>query len=395
MPDRKLLILLLVVFIDLLGFGIIIPILPLLIERVGGNVFLVGVVIALFSLFQFLFSPILGRLSDKYGRKPILIISSFINSISYFLIFFSQSLLIILIARIIAGIGSASLSVAQAYIADSTSTHERTKKMGLLGASFSLGFIIGPFLGGITSEKFGIGAPFLIPSVLSLINTLLIFIILPESNKLLKKNIKIELFNLKVAREVMRPKNMSFLLILFFLINFVLALIIGVFPIFSQMRFSWSESQNGYYFALIGLGSFITQAYLINLLLKKINEVTMVKIGLVIFGIAVVLIGLAPFDWLVLIAGPFTSIGFSLLNVNTQSLISLESDADEQGIVLGVAQSFASLARVFGPLSGGAIASLNAGLPYIASGILTLLILIYSKNYLKLFIKKEKIQYIR
>ncbi|MBI2028347.1 MAG: MFS transporter [Candidatus Levybacteria bacterium] len=385
MLDRKLFILLLVVFIDLLGFGIVIPILPLLVERVGGNVFLVGVIIALFSLFQFLFSPILGRLSDKYGRKPVLIVSSFINAISYSLIFFSQALLIIFIARIVAGIGSASLSVAQAYIADSSTKHERTKRMGFLGASFSLGFIIGPLLGGVVSEKFGIGAPFLIPAILSLINTFLIFIILPESNKLLQKDIKIELFNYKVTREVLRPKNMSFLLILFFFINFVLALIIGVFPIFSQMRFGWTESQNGYYFGLIGLGSFITQAYLISLLLKKINEIQMIRLGLVIFGIAVISIGLTPFGWLALIAGPFTSMGFSLLNVNIQSLISLESDPDEQGIVLGVAQSFAALARVFGPLTGGAFASLNIALPYIISGFLSIFILLFGKNYLKLF----------
>ncbi len=389
MSDRKLLILLLVVFIDLLGFGIVIPILPLLIERVGGSVFLVGVVIALFSLFQFLFSAILGRLSDKYGRRPILILSSFINSMSYFLVFFSQTLLIIFIARIIAGIGSASISVATAYIADSSTLHQRTKRMGFLGAAFSLGFIVGPLLGGVVSEKFGIGAPFLIPALLSLINTLLIFVILPESNKSFQKDIKIEFFNIKVTREVLQPKNMSFLLALFFFVNFALSLIIGVFPIFSKERFGWSESQNGYYFSLIGIGSFITQAYLISLFLKKINETQMIKLGFVFFGSAVILLGFSPFGWLALIAGLFTSVGFSLLNVNVQSLISLESDPKEQGIVLGVAQSFASLARVFGPLLGGTLASLNITLPYIMSGLLAFFILLVGKSYLKLFKRRE------
>ena len=389
MSDRKLLILLLVVFIDLLGFGIVIPILPLLIERVGGSVFLVGVVIALFSLFQFLFSAILGRLSDKYGRRPILILSSFINSMSYFLVFFSQTLLIIFIARIIAGIGSASISVATAYIADSSTLHQRTKRMGFLGAAFSLGFIVGPLLGGVVSEKFGIGAPFLIPALLSLVNTLLIFVILPESNKSFQKDIKIEFFNIKVTREVLQPKNMSFLLAIFFFVNFALSLIIGVFPIFSKERFGWSESQNGYYFSLIGIGSFITQAYLISLFLKKINETQMIKLGFVFFGSAVILLGFSPFGWLALIAGLFTSVGFSLLNVNVQSLISLESDPKEQGIVLGVAQSFASLARVFGPLLGGTLASLNITLPYIMSGLLAFFILLVGKSYLKLFKRRE------
>ncbi len=385
MSDRKILILLFVVFIDLLGFGIVIPILPILIERIGGDVFLVGVAIALFSLFQFLFSPILGRLSDKYGRKPILILSSLVNAMSYLLIFFSQNLFIILIARIIAGIGSASISVAQAYIADTSSLHERTKRLGLLGAAFSLGFIVGPLLGGVVSAKFGIGAPFLMTALLSFINTILIFIILPESNKILQKHIKIEFFNIKVTREVLRPKNMSFLLFLFFFVNLALALIIGIFPIFSQQRFGWHEAENGYYFGLIGVGSLITQAYLINLFLKKINEAQMIKLGLVIFGITVVMVGISPTGWFTLIAGPFTAVGFSLLNVNIQSLISLESKADEQGIAMGVAQSFGALARVFGPLLGGIVATLNIGLPYAISGIFTILILLVGKNSLKLF----------
>ncbi len=380
--DKKTLTLLLVVFIDLVGFGIVIPILPILIERAGGGPFLVGVVIAIFSLFQFIFSPVLGRLSDKYGRRPILILSSFINSMSYFLIFFSQIFWVILLARIIAGIGSANISVAQAYIADTSASHERTKRMALLGAAFGLGFIVGPLIGGVVSQMFGIGAPFLIPAVLSLINTVLIFIILPESNKVLQKHIKIEFFNLKVTREVLRPKNMAFLLFLFFFINLALALIIGVFPIYSQIKFGWNEAQNGYYFGLIGIGSFITQVYLIRLLLKKWDETQIIRMALVVFGVAVMFIGLSPVGFLVLILGPFTSLGFSLLNVNVQSLISLESKADEQGVVLGVSQSFASLARVIGPLMGGAIATFNIGMPYVVSGIVSLLILISGQRYL-------------
>lgn len=381
--DKKLLILLLVVFIDMVGFGIVFPILPLLIEKTGGNTLLVGVVISVFSLFQFLFSPIIGRLSDKYGRRPMLIITSLINAASYLLIFFYQSLLLILIARIIAGIGSANISVAQAYIADTSKAHERTKRMALIGAAFGLGFIFGPLLGGIVSESFGINFPFLIPAVLSFINAVLIFIILPESNKILQKHIKIEFFNFKVTREILRPKNMAFLLFLFFFINLALALIIGIFPIFSQQRFGWNEAQNGYYFGLIGLASFITQIYLIRLLLKKWHETQIIRMALLVFGVAIMLIGLSPVGLLTFFIGPFTSFSFSLLNVNVQSLISLESKPDEQGVVLGITQSFGSLARVFGPLIGGAIAVFDIGMPYVISGILTLLILFFGQSYLR------------
>lgn len=380
--DRKTLILLSVVFIDMIGFGIVIPILPLLIQKTGGGAFLVGVVISLYSLFQFIFSPILGRVSDKYGRKIVLIVSSLLNAVSYFFIFVSQSFWIIILARIIAGIGSANISVAQAYIADTTKSHERTKKMALMGAVFGLGFIVGPLIGGVASSQFGIGVAFLIPAVLSLINAILIFFILPESNKVLQKHIKIEFLNLKVTREVLRPKNMSFLLFLFFFVNLSLALIIGIFPLFSQIRYGWGEAQNGFYFGLIGVGSFVTQAFLVGQLLKKFDETQIVRMALLIFGIAVTMVGLSPFGWLALIIGPFTSLGFSLINVGVQSLISLESKPEEQGIVLGVSQSFGAMARVIGPLIGGAIATFHIGLPYIISGILTLAILFFGKNYL-------------
>ncbi len=381
--DRKTAILLLVVFIDLIGFGIVIPILPLLIQHVGGGTILIGTIIAIFSLFQFIFSPILGRLSDKYGRKPVLILSSFLNSISYFLIFFSQHLWILFLARTLAGIGSANISVAQAYIADTSTAHERTKKFGFIGAAFGLGFIVGPLLGGLVSSMFSIQAAFLVPAIFSLINTVLISLILTESNTSLQKHIKIELFNFKVAKEVLKPKNIAFLLLLFLFVNFALSLIIGVFSLLGQAKFGWNASQNGYFFGLIGIGSFSTQAFLIPLMLKRINEIQMIKLGLIVFGIAIVLMGFSPWPWLTILMGLVTPIGVSLLMVNTQSLISLESKPEEQGIVMGVAQSFAALGRVFGPLIGGIIAVYSLSMPYLVSGIVTLLIILVGNKYLK------------
>lgn len=381
--DKKTATLLLVVFIDLIGFGIVIPILPLLIERVGGGTFLVGVIIAVFSLFQFLFSPILGRLSDKYGRKPVLILSSFVNAISYLLIFFSQQIWIIVAARILAGIGSANISVAQAYIADISTAHERTKKLGLIGSAFGLGFIVGPLLGGVVSERFSTPAAFLMTAAFSLINTFLIFIILPESNKLLQKHVKIEFLNVGVVKEVMRPKNIAFLLLLFMFVNFALSLIIGVFSLLGQAKFSWTEAQNGYFFGLIGVSSFITQAFLVRILLRRMDEIRMIKIGLVVFSIAIILMGFAPWVWLMVLVGLATPFAVSLLMINTQSLISLESKAEEQGIVMGVAQSLAALGRVFGPLLGGAIGAFNLSLPFLMAGIVTIVTLIFGNSYLK------------
>lgn len=382
--DRKTATLLLVVFIDLIGFGIVIPVLPLLVERVGGSTILVGIIIAAFSLFQFLFSPILGRLSDKYGRRPVLIVSSFINAASYLLIFLSQQIWVILVARILAGIGSANISVAQAYIADISSAHERTRKLGLIGAAFGLGFIVGPLLGGIVSERFSTPAAFLMTAIFSALNTVLIFIVLPESNKLLQKHIKIEFLNLRVIREVMKPKNIAFLLILFMFVNFALSLIIGVFSLLGAQKYGWTEAQNGYYFGLIGVSSFLTQAFLIRLFLKKMDEIRMIKMALLVFTVSIVSMGFSPWIWLTILVGIATPFSVSLMMINTQSLISLESKAEEQGIVMGVAQSLAALGRVFGPLLGGAIGTLSLSLPFLMAGIVTTLVFIFGNSYLKL-----------
>lgn len=387
--NKKLLTLLLIVFIDLIGFGIVIPILPLLVTEVGGSAFLVGAIIASFSLFQFVFGPILGRLSDKYGRRPVLIISSILNSISYFLIFLFPQLWFLFFARMLAGIGSSNISVAQAYIADSSKTHERTKALGMMGAVFGLGFIVGPLLGGIVSQQFSISAAFVIPAVLSLLNAVLIYFILPESNKNLQKHIKIELLNIKVAKEVFKPKNIAFLILLFMFVNFALSLIIGVFSLLGNQKFGWNEGQNGLYFGLIGLSSFLTQMFLIRWLVKRMSEVQMIKLGLVLFSASIVLMGLAPFEWLVVLVGVTTPMAVSLIMINTQALISLESKAEEQGVVLGITQSFGSLGMVFGPLLGGIIGSFNLSLPFVLSGIMTVGIFFFGKKYLA-FIHDER-----
>lgn len=382
--NKKLLILLLVVFIDIIGWGIVIPILPLLVTSVGGNAFLVGAIIAAFSLIQFIFAPILGRLSDKYGRKPVLVISSIVNGASYLLIFLFPQILVLFIARMLAGIGSANISVAQAYIADSSEAHERTKAFGTMGAIFGLGFIVGPLLGGVVSAQFSIAAAFAIPAVLSILNAVLIFLVLPESNKALQKNIKIELINIRVMKDVIKPKNIAFLMLLFMVLNFALALIIATFSLLGLAKFGWNSAQNGMYFGLFGLSSFITQMFLIQMLLKKISEVQMIKIGLGLAGITVALMGVAPFQWLMIALGLITPFAISLIMINTQSLISLESKPEEQGIVLGVMQSFGSLGMIFGPLVGGALGSINLTAPFVTSGVIIIVLLLTGKNYLTL-----------
>jgi multidrug resistance protein len=380
---KQLAILLSIVFIDLAGFGIVIPLIPKLVEESGGGPLLVGVVIALYSFFQFLFTPIWGRLSDKFGRKPILAITMFLNVFAYGIIWLAPNLWVLILGRILGGIGTGNLPVVYAYIADTSESHERTKRMSLVGAFFGLGFIVGPFIGGITSGEYGLHFPFLLTAVMSLINAIFIILMLPESNKNLQKHVKIELININVIKNVMAPKNIGFLIFLFFLLNAALALIIGVLPLYSEQKFGWDTVLNGYYFMAIGTASFLTQMFLIRILLKWWDEARLIKIGMIIFGMATFGIGLAFNDIMLYIAGAISAVGFSLMNANVQGLISLESKPEEQGMVMGVAQSAASLARVVGPLAGGILAEVTLNLPYFTSGIVICMVFIWGFKKLR------------
>ncbi len=385
--DRRIWTLLAIVFIDLVGFGIVIPIFPLLVEQTVGKkpedaAVIVGLLIAVYSLFQFLGSPILGRLSDKFGRRPVLFISMLFTALSYLIIYVDQSLAAIVVARIIGGVATSNISVVQAYVADISQSHERTKQLALLGAAFGLGFIVGPFLGGVTASLYALNTPFLMTGLLSLIGSAAVYLFLPESNKALQKDVKIEFINLRVMREVVRPRNMFFLIFLFFLANFSLSLVIGVFPLFSQERFGWDEQMNGYYFMAIGVAQLFTQTVGIRYLLTRFTEPKIVRIGMVIFGLATIGIGFGINPIFVLLAGGLSAVGFGLLTANIQALISLESKSNEQGIVMGVAQSFASFARVLGPIIGGLIASWHLNYPYYFSGIMIFLALFWGYKQL-------------
>ncbi len=382
--NKQLLILLFIVFIDLAGFGIVIPLIPQLIQDVSGyNPFLVGVVIGLYSLFQFIFTPIWGRLSDKFGRKPILAITLLLNVVAYGIIWLAPNLWIIMIGRILGGVATGNLPVVYAYVADTSKSQERTKRLALINSMFGLGFIIGPFLGGVTADQYGIHFPFLLTAILSLVNAIFVFFALPESNKALQKEIKIEIVNTKVIKEVLTPKNISFLIFLFFLTSASLALIIGILPLYTEARFGWNELQTSYYFVAIGIGQFVTQAFLIRLLLRKFDEPRLIKIGMLIFGISTIGIGLAFNEIFIILSGMISSVGFSLMNSNIQALISLESKPEEQGAVMGVAQSASALARVVGPITGGIMAEIILPLPYYISGIIIFLVLFWGHNQLR------------
>ena len=349
----------LTVFIDLLGFGILIPILPSFsIKELGVDESAIGIAIAIYSLVQFLFNPILGKISDKHGRRPVIIVCLFLNALGYIVFAFTHSYLMLLISRAIAGVGGSSIGVAQAYIADVTTREERSKGMGLIGAAFGLGFVFGPLIGGLLSN-FGYMITGLVAASFSLGAFMLTIFYLPESLKLAELNnspkqyIRRKLIDFGAMKNVLKNPGLAILIFLFFVLTFSFANIYGTFALLGIKVYGFTDMQNGYMFGIIGLSSAIVQGGLIG----RINKVMSKKNILIIASFLImIMLAFIPYAQTFLglsIVSIILSYGTGTFQPTILSLISeVVSDA-EQGITLGLNQSLASFARVLGPLWGG------------------------------------------
>ena len=342
-------------FLDILGIGLIIPVLPKLIEQLSGNsltnaAYYTGVLTAVYALMQFLCAPILGSLSDKYGRRPILLVSLFGLGVDYILLAFAPSIELFFVGRVIAGITSASISTATAYIADVSPPEKRAQNFGLIGAAFGLGFIAGPVLGGILGNV-GLRIPFLVAAGLALVNWLYGFFILPESlSKENRREFSWARANpigslLSLARYPV-VLALTFAILLSGLAQNALQ---TTWVLYTDYKFKWTPGDVGLSLAAVGLTAAIMQGGLIRILLPKFGEKNAVIIGQVTSIISFVLYGLATQGWMmyaVIIAGAIGSIGGPAL----QSIVSRGVPANEQGALQGSIASLASLTGVVGPL---------------------------------------------
>ena len=346
------------IFIDLIGFGIMIPILPYYAERLGGTPFEVGLLFASYSVMQFIFSPILGQLSDKYGRRPVLFFSILGSAAGFALLGAANSLWLLFAGRIVSGITGGNISTAQAYIADVTSEENRAKGMGLVGAAFGLGFVFGPAIGGLLS-KFGASVPFYFAAVLCLLNAGLLYFILPET---VNKNSSAERkFKNRFAQfsEAFASTNFAVVTLLYFLVITAFSMMTAAFPFYTQFRFGYEEVENGWLFTYIGALSVIMQGGLIGMLARRFGEVWLSVAGCLILVIALFLV---PFvspqagGLIGLLAGIAAfALGNSISSPSLTSLGSKFAPPDKQGATLGVLQSGASLARAIGPAIAGVL----------------------------------------
>ncbi len=358
---KPLIIIFITVFIDLVGFGIVIPALPYYVnsESFSATPTEIGILFASYSLMQFIFSPILGSLSDKYGRRPVLFFSILGSAVGYLFIGFAFALWMVFFGRIVAGITGGNISTAQAYIADVTTKENRAKGMGLFGAAFGLGFIFGPAICGIIS-RYGIPVPFLFAAVLSFVNAALLYFILPESVKKdsfvtreFRKNRLAELF------ASLKDAHFGTLTAIYFFLVTSFSIMTLAFALYTIERFHYTAEQNGYIFAFIGILAVIFQGGLFSRLAKQIGESSLMIIGCLMMATSLFAIpyvrpesgGLTA----LLIVTAFLAIGNSMASPAVTSLVSKITDEAEQGKSLGVMQSGASLARAIGPLIGGVL----------------------------------------
>lgn len=373
--DRRKAILFLTIFIDLLGFGIIIPILPNYAEELGASEFMIGVIAAVFSLMQFVFTPIWGTLSDQKGRRPMMLISIAITCIAYLLFSQATTLWLLIISRCLAGLGSGNISVAQAYIADITPPEQRAKSMGMIGAAFGLGFIFGPPAGGLIMEYWGIMYVGLICGALCLINLVLAFFVLPES---LGEKIQARKINILPVKDFVKvlssggPREL-------FLINFIYITAFFTFQITATLlwddKYGFGDKEIGYLFAFIGICTAVMQGGLVGFFTRVFGEFRLLTIGTYMLMFCLLVISFIPeayfipFELIILL---FLAIANGMVGPSSLSLLSAMTDKHEQGRRLGLFQSFGSMARVIGPLMAGMLYGINMHLPYLVGAALLL-----------------------
>lgn len=372
----KISIIFLTVFIDLLGFGIVIPILPNYVISLGATTFTAGVIAGSFSLMNFVMTSYLGAWSDKIGRRPVLFFTVLMNALSYLLLAYSHTIWMILISRIIAGIGSANISVAQAYITDITPPEQRTRKMAIIGMAFGLGFMFGPPIGGYLKnidEGHGITYVGLFTSALCFIDLLLIFFLLKESNTQLNPHASVQLNPLRnIKRFIQLPVVREYLQYGFiFLSAFSIFQVLST--IFWKNHCSLDDQQIGIFFGYIGLISILWQTVGLKILLKLCEEEQLIISASILMGVSflsLIFLNTQNAIFLTFIILFFISMGNGIISPSITSLLSQKSSPAQVGMLLGAFQSLNSLARTIAPAIGGWIYDRNYTYPFISSSIL-------------------------
>jgi DHA1 family tetracycline resistance protein-like MFS transporter len=369
--------------IDALGFGLVVPIVPALVLHlsglsVSGASVWVGTLLATFALMQFACAPILGALSDRFGRRPVILISLAGVGLNYLLLAWAPTLTWLLVGRLIAGATAANASTATAYIADVTPPAKRAGQFGLVGAAFGVGFVIGPALGGVLGS-YDLRLPFIVAAVLAGCNVAYGLFVLPESlPKERRRAIDWGRANpLGTVKVVMANRNIGRLALAWACTWFALGALQSTFVLANQTRFGWDTRHNGMALALAGLGSAVVQGLLVRRIIPILGERRAALIGFSLSACAYLCIAGAPYGWVVLV-GIIIQAGGAIANPAVQGMVSANASADRQGETQGALSSVQGLTAIASPLvagflfstfTGAGAAVLFPGAPFVASAV--------------------------
>lgn len=356
------------VFLDVLGIGLIVPVLPKIVGQFVGSFqaqsLWFGGLSAVYGCMQFCFAPLLGLLSDRYGRRPVLLLSIFGLGANFLITAMASSLSMLLAARVLGGMTASSFSVAGAYIADVTAPEERSKKMGLIGAMFGLGFIFGPILGGLLGH-WGLRYPFYAAAGLALLNGLYGFFVLPESLPRERRSrtsfYKANPFTALLA--LGRLKGVGVLAVVYALVTLAQFIIQSTWVLFTEYRFGWGPKESGLSLAVVGVVAVVMQGGLLGQMLKLVGEGRTVVLGLTSATLAAIAYGLAPHGWMMYLIIVANILAFAV-GPSIQGLVSLSADPTQQGQVLGALNAVSSVMTVMGPLIGTPLIAAVSHLPH-------------------------------
>jgi MFS transporter, DHA1 family, tetracycline resistance protein len=376
--SRPLLVIFLTIFVNLVGFGIIIPLLPFYAETFGASPLVIGLLFAVFSLCQLVAAPLLGDLSDRYGRRPVLIFSLAGTVVSFVMLALAQSIAMLFLARVVDGLSGGNISTARAYVADVTEPKDRAKAYGLIGAAFGLGFIMGPALSGILAG-ISLAAPVWAAAGVTLVATIMAWLWLPETVHRQAAGTGMPFRNLAT---MMKRPGLRRMLWIDFIYWFAFAIFQTTFALVMARRFGFGVSQTGYFFAAFGVLGAVVQGGLIRPIVHRLGDKQTFILGLGCTATGLVAATFAPTLVLFTLALVPLAFGIGFGHPTVTSLVSRAGRSDEQGRVQGAAGAMESLGRTMGPVWGNAaLQRFGESMPYLSAAACLLLTLVLSLSY--------------
>ncbi|RNB80485.1 MFS transporter [Brevibacillus nitrificans] len=380
MNKKHLALLFLIAFLTMLGFGIIIPILPYFAEKLGATSFQIGVLFASYNIMQLIFAPIWGALSDRIGRKPLVAFGLLGFSITFILFGLAESYSAMLFYRILGGIVSAAaMPTVTAMVADLFPPQERAKGMGIIGAGIGLSFVFGPVIGGLLSG-YGFAVPFFASGIVALLTFFVILFALPESLPKEKRtgqatrpagNPMISLFG-----------SLSLLYAILFIVSFAFSGLETTFALYINDLYGFTSKDLGYMFLVMGIIAAFVQGGLIGKLVKKLGEPAVLTLGMLLYGIGFFAIPLSGNFWVLALILSLFGAGQGMIRATATAMITHRT-TQGQGVTTGAISSMDSLGRILGPLAGGAVYQFTSSGPFLLGGVLMVLILLWFRTSYK------------